>query len=599
MKKIVSLLLATSMTLALLTACSSGSSSTSSETSSTSSTSSSSEATTAETTTETGDNIFKWATATNPSNVCPYENYTEAIDYIQGKLYRYIPSESGETVSLVPDLAIGEPTTEDGYTWIISIDPNAKWANGEAITADTFMYSWEMALDPVLLNPAASGLAKNIITVENAYEYYTQESTGVEVAWEDVGFKKIDDYTLSVTATDLHSSLEVQQHFQMRHTGPVYEELFEAGMDAGRTSTNYGTEAEYHMSSGPYILDSWTKDTELIYVKNENYAHADEITLDGMITRIVSDEATQLQLYQNGDVDFITLGSNGYDLYSEDPATIAYSTSTVREIEFNFENPDKPYLNNLNFRKAMYYAIDRETIGKLTNYVPACYFIPTSYSTSADGTSFRDLPEAQEYIPDNYGYDPELALYYFDLALEETGVDSVSLNLIYNEAVSATRVASESIQSSLTNLFGADRFEMSITAMNNSEAVSLMRTAQNGPTNGWDLCWGGWSLTAAEYSANKKFEVYTTYDTRRFTNYPNTEIDELFALSTTAEYRMDLEKMTDVVLQMEESFLNDVDSLPVFQQVSWYRFSDRVVLPSNNKYLSFIGFANAYISIEN
>ncbi len=550
----------------------------------------------AETKKKPADNVFRFATSTSAMNVCPFENYTSIMDYIQAKFYRYIPNEDGTAAILVPDLAVGEPTTEDGYTWIIRINPEAKWANGEPINADTFMYSWKEALDPTRVHPAPSGLARNIIEVENAYAYYTQASTGVAVAWEDVGFKKVDEYTVSVKAIDIYSPTQVMQHFQMRHTGPVYEPLFEAGMDAGRTATNYGTEAEYFMSSGPMKLVSWTKDNEAVFEKNEYYCHADEVSLDGMVCRIVKDESTQLQLFQAGDIDVIQLGTNGLEVYGEDPGLIEYKTSTIREIEFNFENPDKPFLGNLNFRKAFYYAVDRATIAKLANYSPAPYFLPGIYSTMADGTSFRSLPEAQAYVPENNGYNPTLALEYFDKALAELGISKIEVNLIYNEAVAATRLASENIQSSLTKLFGEDRFSMTLTAMNNSEAVKLMRTSQKGPTNGWDLCWGGWDLTAARYSPNRKFEVYTSTDSRRFTNYNNATIDEIYRLSTTAEYRMDEKKMTEACIEMEKAYLDNVLACPVFAQVQYYLFSERVDMVAK-EYLNFIDFAYPYQAI--
>lgn len=585
MKKLAALALTATLALTSLTAC--GGNSTSSTASGGNSGA----------TATTSDNIFRWSSTASPTTVCPYENYTEIMEYIQAKLYRYIPNEAGDGLALVPDLAEGEPTTEDGYTWIIKINPDAKWANGDPINADTFMYSWQMALDPILLYPASSGLARNIIDVVNAYDYYTQASTGVTVDWEDVGFKKVDDYTLSVTTTEKYTATQVMQHFQMRHTGPVYKDLFESGMDAGRTSSNYGTEAQYFMSSGPMKLVSWTKDAEAILEKNDYYVHADEVTLDGMNLRIVTDESTQLQLFQSGELDYIQLGTNGMEVYGEDPATYVYDASTIRELEVNFENPDKPYLNNVNFRKALYYAIDRETIAKLADYKPAPYFLPDTYSTYEDGTSFRSLPEAQAYIPENNGYDTDLAVEYFEKALAETGTSKVELNLIYNESVAATRLASEYIQTSLTKIFGEDRFKMTLTAMQNSEAVSLMRTAQNGPTNAWDLCWGAWDLTAAQYSPNRKFELYTSWDTRRYTQYNDPIIDELYPLSTTEEYRLDSDKMTDIVIQMEKAYLDNVDAIPVFQQVAYYRLSDRVI-PASTKCLPIINFSFPYCSIS-
>lgn len=545
---------------------------------------------------EGGEKIFYWSSTAAASNVSPYEGNTEIVDYFHSNLYRYIPNETRDVAVAAPDLAAKEPYSEDGLTWIIEIDKNAKWANGDPINADTFMYSWQQALDPKILYSAPSGLAKNYIEVVNARAYYLQESTGEKVAWEDVGFKKVDDYTVSVTTTEKVTALDVMRHFQMRYTGPVYQPLYEQCMNDDHTANSYGTEADLIMACGPFVLTSWTKGTERIFEKNENYVHADEVKLDGMVVRVVQDELTQLELFEKGDLDYIALGSNGEAKYGDDPRVYVQESSTLREIEFNFENPDKPYLGNLNFRKAIYYGINRAPIAKVTGNIAADYFIPTAYQAYADGTKLRDIPAASEYLKENNSYDPELAKEYFNKALEETGVDKVSVNLIYNEAVEDLRAASENIQSSLTALFGADKFEMTVTAMNNSAAVKLMRTSQNGPTNGWELCWGAWDLTAATFYPNRKFEPYLSTDTRRFSQYNNQVIDELYAQSISEECRLDEVKRAEVTIAMEKEFLDQVLAVPVFQQVARYMHSDRVVL-ATDKRLTSVGFAWAYMDI--
>lgn len=524
------------------------------------------------------EKIFYWSSTAAASNISPYEGNTEIVDYFHSNLYRFMPNEAGDAPIVGADLAAGDPYTEDGYTWFIDIDPNAKWANGDPINADTFIYSWQQALDPKLAYATPSGLAKNYIEVVNAYDYYLQESTGTPVDWEDVGFKKVDDDTVSVTATIKVSPADVKRHFAMRYTGPVYQPLYESCMNEDHTANSYGTEADLIMACGPFVLTSWTKGTERIFEKNENYVHADKVKLDGMVVRVVQDELTQLELFEKGELDYIALGSNGEAKYGDDPRVDVSESSTLREIEINFENPDKPYLNNLNFRKALYHGIDRESIAKVTANVPADYFLPNCYPAYEDGTLYRDLPVANEYPKENYSYDPELAVEYFNKALEETGVDKVSISLIYNEAVEDLRAASENIQSSLTALFGADKFELTVTAMNNSAAVKLMRTSQNGPTNGWDLCWGAWDLAAAHFYPNRKFEPYLSTDTRRFSQYNNQVIDELYAQSVSEECMLDEEKRAEVTIAMEQEFLDQVLAIPVYQQVSRYMHSDRCIL---------------------
>ena len=125
------------------------------------------------------------------------------------------------------------------------------------------------------------------------------------------------------------------------------------------------------MSSGSFVIESWSKGTEVSYVKNENYLHADEIYLDGINVRVIADESTRLELFEKGELDFLTLGTTGQAQYGDDPRVYFYEAFAVQEIEFNFENPDKPFLSNVNFRKALFYATDRETLAAISGNAPA------------------------------------------------------------------------------------------------------------------------------------------------------------------------------------------------------------------------------------
>ena len=89
---------------------------------------------------------------------------------------------------------------KEGKVWHIKIRENAKWENGDAIDVDDVIYSFKMCLDPIMVNSRASQLASDYITITKASDYSLQGNAGT-VAWEDVGIKKADDYTLSSSWT--------------------------------------------------------------------------------------------------------------------------------------------------------------------------------------------------------------------------------------------------------------------------------------------------------------------------------------------------------------------------------------------------------------
>lgn len=543
----------------------------------------------------TGEKIFRTYSTSAVSNFNPYlDSTTAGHPYTHSSLYRYYPNEDKTSTISAPDLAAGEPYTEDGLTWYIEIDQNAKWANGEPINADTFIYSWKQALDPVTLYTYGSTLAENSIKILNAEEYYMQASTGVAVDWEEVGIKKVDDYTLAITTDGKYPVSDVMRHFIQVASAPVYEELYEQTISEDRANSNYGTEIELSMSSGPFVIESWSKGTEVSYVKNENYLHADEIYLDGINVRVIADESTRLELFEKGELDFLTLGTTGQAQYGDDPRVYFYEAFAVQEIEFNFENPDKPFLSNVNFRKALFYATDRETLAAISGNAPANYFLGRRLVAYADGTSIGQLRDEAGYLGDNYSYDPDLAVEYFEKALEETGYDKFSIELIYSEDNESRRVISEYLQSAWQNLFGADRFELTLRVMDNTALRSLMWTAQDGPTNGWELAWGSWDLDITYFSPNRKFEMYTSTDPRRFSNYNDAVIDELYARSISEEARLDEELKAELTLEMEQEYLNNVLALPVYNVSQYYLYSDRVHHPVSVRIPSY-QFGDVYM----
>ena len=85
--------------------------------------------------------------------------------------------------------------------------------------------------------------------------------------------------------------------------------------------------------------------------------------------------------------------------------------SSIQALTINHGNTDNNgILGNLNFRKALFYAIDRQSIAKMTNGVPANYLV-ASKCLGING-SYRDMPESQAYLTENLGYDPDLAKEY-------------------------------------------------------------------------------------------------------------------------------------------------------------------------------------------
>ncbi len=512
-------------------------------------------------------------------------------------LYGQIPNEDGTANYLAPVLADGEPETIDGgKTWIIHLNKDAKWADGTPINANTVMYSWKMALDPILLWSSTSGLAKNYIEVENAMAYYKQASTGVEVKWEDVGFKALDEYTLQINCTDYYTAWDVKMNFYMRSTMVVKEDLYESCMNADRTSNDYGTTLEKTAFCGMFIITDWVKGAEATFVKNENYVHAERIKLDGMYVREVADESTRLELFEKGECDYIALGTNGLEQYGEDPRIAEYNTMTIRDLQFNYSNPEKPYLADPDFRKFIYWGVDRNVIAKLTNKTAAPFFFGVTNQGLSDGTLYRETPAAQALVPENGGYDLEKSNAYLQTVLDRYNLDHIELNLVYIESAEQTRLASEYIQSSFEkNTNGKVKFNLQAMQLNPS--LEMMRATKKAESTEYDMCWSSMGLAAEVYLPWKRAERYTSTNNSGYADYGNKKIDELVAKCSEKEYRLDDAKLLALEVEIEQEMYDYMIAVPVIEEKSFVLFSDRCV-PAMQRYVSGVGWGLNFIDLK-
>lgn len=490
-------------------------------------------------------------------------------------LYYYFPNEDYTFCELKGELAAENPIQmdEEGKVWQIKIREGVVWENGDALDANDVYYTWKMILDPKLANLRASNFAKDVIEIVNANAYFQGECD-----WEDVGLKLIDDYTLEITTVSNHNDFEVMAHLAHPANCIVNEEYYEKGMNADRTETMYGTSLEYWISAGPFIVESWTNDAEITFKKNPNYVFKDQIWLAGINIKVVEDAGTRLQLFDNGEIDYVTLNIDTFQKYEEDPRVMMASSNSVRHLTINSANPDQPILGNEKFRQALFYATDRNTIGTMLTEDPADYIVPTTHIIDlANGVRFRDTEEGKANRYENNGYDPEKAAQLFEEALAEEGLDSVSLTMLYNDTAPQTTVT-EYLQQSWQQVLG-DKFELKLQAMPSSQRGSLMRSFATDPTC-YEISWGGWSST--DLTPWNAFKYWTTYYSAKNEPYYSEEFDEVFDSANFGEDRFEDGVRLQKVAQMEKMLIEPAIIIPLTEANEKILKSDRLELTMKN-----------------
>ena len=130
--------------------------------------------------------------------------------------------------------------SEDGLVYTFKIREDAKWSDGEAVTADNFKYSWLRALN----KETAAEYAYQLFYIKNAEKFYNGEATA-----EEVGINVIDEKTLEVTLET--PTAYFPQLLAFTTYVPLREDIVSANPEG------WATNPETYVSNGPFKLVQW------------------------------------------------------------------------------------------------------------------------------------------------------------------------------------------------------------------------------------------------------------------------------------------------------------------------------------------------------
>ncbi|RNB55680.1 peptide ABC transporter substrate-binding protein [Brevibacillus gelatini] len=318
--------------------------------------------------------------------------------------------------------------SEDGKKYTFKIR-DAKWSNGDPVTAKDFEFAWKRALNP----KTASNYAYQLYYVKGAEAY--NKGTGKV---EDVGVRALDDKTLEV-------ELENPTPFFLelvafRTYFPVHQKTVEA-------NDKWASDAKTIVGNGPFKMETWEHKSKLVVVKNENYWDKDNVKLDKIEFSMVEDENTELSMFENGELDWAgaptsALPTDAIPALKDSGKMI---TQPIAGTYFYRFNTEKAPFNNVKIRKAFAYAIDRQSLIDnilQAGQLPATGYVPPSMSVKADG-----------YFKDN---DIETAKKMLEEGMKEAGISKLpTLTLSYNTSEAHKKIA-EAIQDQWKKNLGVD-----------------------------------------------------------------------------------------------------------------------------------------------
>lgn len=439
-----------------------------------------------------------------------------------------------------PALATSWETSEDGLTWTFHLRGDAKWVKADGseygpVTAHDFVTGLRWVVDPANESKTSDVVCS---VIKNADELYTKAITD----FEQLGVKAIDDYTVEYTLkapTPYFLSMLTYVCFMPANADFIAEK----GDKFGAADS-----ADNLLYCGAYRIADFQPQVLHTFVKNDSYWDKDNVFIDE-IQETFNKEATTLAptMYQRDEVDYAVIPADILPTWMNDAAmkeVVAPQRNSYYSYFFCFDfdprfdaayEPDNwlKAVNNENFRKSLYYALDRVKAKTVEEpYSPESQLIgtvtPPNFVT-VDGVDYTDLPALKPYTDDaTHGFDSAKALEYKAKAVEELTAAGatfpVKVLMSYNPSTANWDKQCQIIEQQMEEVLGADYIDIILEAGPSTNFLSEVRKAGKyalmlcnwGPdyadpetyTDPWSL---GFTYSWPELATDPAYETGDTY----------------------------------------------------------------------------------------
>lgn len=423
-------------------------------------------------------------------------------------------------------LALAESITpsNDKQTYTIKLK-DAKWSNGDSITSDDFIYTYQTSLTP--LYPS-----------DNAYQLFIIRNAKAvkegRLPSSLLGLSKIDERTFTIS---------LEQPIPYLNQLLAHPIFFPVNHRVDKTNPQWAKDPKNYVNSGPFSLVEWTHQDKIVAIKNENYWEKDAVKLSEISMYMVADD-TGLSMHENQEIDWTGSPLSTLPLDSIESLKKENKLETTPAIGTCWlqANTEDRLLNNSRIRKALSYAIDRNVINEhiLSGaHIPATGIIPTSMKLCEH--SF--FAEANDVT----------ATQLFEEGLKEANLtkeDFTSLSIKFMPAIRSRRLA-EAIQQQWKKTLGID---ISVTPVESKVLFD-------------DIKMKNFQLTLSDWIGdfNDPVNFLEVFKSKNLaTNKTNWESPNYMQAITNSFYANDINERNEHLRCAESIIMEDAPIMPIF-----------------------------------
>ena len=428
--------------------------------------------------------------------------------------------------NLIPGVATGYTTNEAKNVYTFTLRDNARWSDGNPVTAHDFVYAWRRLADPATASPYS--WFADIMALENVGAVMSGESPP-----EALGIRALDNDTLEVRLT---ASLP---YFAAMTT---HASTFPSPQWTVRTFGDAWTKPGNIVGNGAYVLTEHIANETATRERNSLYWNNDATIIDKVVTLVINDENTDFTRWEAGETDKGAVPSGQYPrLKAEYPdEAISFPRLCTYYMTFNLSPSGPEAFKDVRVRQALSYALDRSVVTDKVlqgGQIQAFTFTPGA-------TAGFEVPEVAfgQMSQDQRNINAKLLM-----AAAGYGPDNpLKFEYMYNTSEGHKKIAIAA-QQMWKETLGAE------ATLANQEWKTFLKT--RGGQN-FDVARGGW---CGDYNEASTFlDLMTTPSGYNDGKFSNAEVDELMTSART------MSDATSNYTRVEEIMANEMPIIPVY-----------------------------------
>ncbi len=473
-----------------------------------------------------------------PQSLDPHKSEGVPSANIQRDLFEGLITEAANG-DLVPGVAQSWTVSDDGLNYTFTLRNNAKWSNGDTVTANDFVYSWRRIVDP----RTGSYYAQTLAPIKNA-----EAIIKGELPVEQLGVQAVAEHKLQVTlATPTPYFLGLLTHSS---TYPVHQASL-------RKHTDRFTRAGNLVSNGAFQLKEWAVQSHILLERNPHFWDNANTRLEQVYYYPVDNQSSELKRYRAGEIDItenIPISQLGWirDNLPNDLRIAPY----LGTYYLGYNLTRAPFKDNAKLRQALSMVINREVLtGKIlkTGDQPAYNWVP---------------PGVMNYEPVKYAWAAwpfEQRVAHAQKLLQEAGYDRehpLEVEIRYNTSENHKKIAL------VIAAMWKQHLGIKTRLYNEEWKVFLANRKAKKVTQ---IFRSGW---IADYNDAYSFaELLHSAHGVNDMGYANPHYDALLARSAR---EMDAGKRKQSLRHAEELLLNDYAFIPIYQYMSKHLVKPRI-----------------------